>query len=70
MTMHLLRKASASNSDTFGRYENRKLRGTFPIVILVEQAEACKSAEIPDQAHGALEHHSRYGNISPYMAEW
>ena len=40
MTMHLLRKVSASNSDTFGRYEILKLRGTFTIVILVEQAEA------------------------------
>ena len=38
MTMHLLRKASASNSDMFERYEIRKTRGTFPIVILVEQA--------------------------------
>ena len=37
MTMHLLRKASASN--TFGMYEIRKLRGTFPLVILVEQAK-------------------------------
>ena len=40
MTMHLLRKASASNSDTFGRYDILKLRGTFPIVIHVEQSEA------------------------------
>ena len=40
MTLHLLRKSSASNSDTFGRYAIRKLRGTFPIVILIEQAEA------------------------------
>ena len=40
MTMYLLRKASVSNSDMFGRYEIRKLRGTVPIVILVEQAEA------------------------------
>ena len=40
MTMHLLRKASATNSDTFGRYEIRKLKGTFPIVILVERTEA------------------------------
>ena len=41
MRMHLLRKASACNNDMFGRYEFRKLRGTFPIVILVEQeAEA------------------------------
>ena len=40
MTMHLLRKVSASNGDTFGRYEIRKFRGTFPMVILVEQAEA------------------------------
>ena len=40
MTINLLRKASASNSDTFGRSEIRKLRGTFPIVILVEKAEA------------------------------
>ena len=57
MTMHLLRRASASNSDMFGtRYEIRKLRGTFPIVILVEQADASniplcdrarKSAESP-----------------------
>ena len=39
MTMHVLRKVSASNSDTFERYEIRKLRGTFPIVILVEQTE-------------------------------
>ena len=31
---------TASNSDTFERYEIRKLRGTFPIVILVEQAVA------------------------------
>ena len=38
MTMQLLRKASASNSDDFGRYEIRKLRGTFRIVIRVEQA--------------------------------
>ena len=38
--VHLLRKASDSNSDTFGRYEIRKVRGTFPIVILVEQAAA------------------------------
>ena len=40
MTMHLLRKVSASNNDTFGRYEIHKLGGTFPIVILVEQADA------------------------------
>ena len=40
MMMHLLRKPNASNSDTFGRYEIWQLRGTFPIVILVEQAEA------------------------------
>ena len=40
MMMHLLRKTSASNSDIFERYEICKLRGTFPIVILVEQAEA------------------------------
>ena len=40
MAMNLLRKASASNNDTFGRYEIHKLRGTFPIVILVEQAES------------------------------
>ena len=39
MTMHLLRRASASNSDTFERYEISKLTGTFLIVILVEQAE-------------------------------
>ena len=54
MTMHLLTKASASNSDTCGRYEICKLRGIFPIVILVEQSEAsnipmcdraCKSEE-------------------------
>ena len=38
MTMQLLRKAS--NSDTFGRYEICKLRGTFSIVTLVEQADA------------------------------
>ena len=38
MTMHLLR--NACNSDTFGRYEIHKLSGTFPIVIIVEQAEA------------------------------
>ena len=37
MMMHLLRKGSASNSDTFGRYDIRKLRGKVPIVILVEQ---------------------------------
>ena len=42
MMMHLLRKASASNSDMFGRYVIHKLRGTFPIVILVEQADAGK----------------------------
>ena len=42
MTMHLLRKPSASNSERFGRYEIRKRRGTFHIVILVEQAEASK----------------------------
>ena len=40
MAMHLLSIASASNSDTFVRYEIRKLRRTFPMVILVEQAEA------------------------------
>ena len=40
MAMHLLRKASISNSDKFGRYEIRKLRGTFPIVIFAEQAVA------------------------------
>ena len=40
MTMYLLRKANASKSDMFGRYEICKLTGTFPIVILVEQAEA------------------------------
>ena len=40
MMMHLLRKASASNSATFGRYEICKLRGTFTTVILVEQADA------------------------------
>ena len=40
MTMHLLRKANDSNIGTLERYEIRKLRGTFPIVILVEQAEA------------------------------
>ena len=45
MTMHLLRKVSASNSETFGKYEIRKLRGTFPIVILVEQAEASNILE-------------------------
>ena len=39
MTMHLLKKVSASNSDTFGTYNISKLRGTIPIVILVEQAE-------------------------------
>ena len=38
MMMHQLRKASTSNSDMFGRYETLKLRGTFLIVILVEQA--------------------------------
>ena len=36
MVMHLLRKVSASNSDMFGMYEICKLRGTFPMVILVE----------------------------------
>ena len=40
MMIHLLRKASASNSVTLGRYEIRKLRGKFPIVKPVEQAEA------------------------------
>ena len=40
MTMHLLTKASASNGDMFGRYEIFQLRGTFPIVILVKEAEA------------------------------
>ena len=39
MTMHLLETASASNSDTFERYEICKFRGTFLTVILVEQAE-------------------------------
>ena len=39
MRIHLLKKANASNSDTFGRYKIRKLRGTFLIVILVAQAE-------------------------------
>ena len=39
MTMYLHRKASASNSDTFGRYGIRKLGGMFPMIILVEQAE-------------------------------
>ena len=58
MTMHLLRKASASNSDTFCRYEICKISRTFPIVILVKQAEAsntpllcdraCKSEESPE----------------------
>ena len=38
MTMHLLRVHQ--NSDKGDRYEIRKLRGTFPIVILVVQAEA------------------------------
>ena len=38
--MHLLRKASTSNGDTFERYEICKLKGTFHIVIVVEQAEA------------------------------
>ena len=40
MTIYLVRKANASNSDTFGMYEIHKLRGTFHIVILVEQAKA------------------------------
>ena len=40
MMMHLLRKVNASNSDTFRRYEIHQLRGTFPIVILVAEAEA------------------------------
>ena len=34
MTMHLLRKLSASNRDTYGRYEIHKLRGTFLIVSM------------------------------------
>ena len=38
--MHLLRETSASNSNTFGRYENHNIKGTIPIVILIEQAEA------------------------------
>ena len=38
MTIHLLRKLSASNNDMVERYEICTLRGTFPIVILVEQA--------------------------------
>ena len=49
MTMHLFRKSSASNSDMFGRYEIRKLRGTFPIVILVAKAEA---SNIPPVCQG------------------
>ena len=48
MTIHLLKKASA-NSDMFGRYEICKLRGTFPIVILVQQAEA---SNIPGVGQG------------------
>ena len=31
MMLHLIRKVSASNSDTFGRYEIQKLTGTFPV---------------------------------------
>ena len=50
MTVYMLRKASASHSDTFGRYEIRKLRGTFPIVILVEQAEASNISLLCDRA--------------------
>ena len=38
--MHLLRKTSASNSDSLGRYQISKLRRTFTIVILIQQAEA------------------------------
>ena len=44
MIMHLLRKVSDSNNDMFGRYAICKVRGTFPTVILVEQAE---SSNIP-----------------------
>ena len=40
MMMHPLRKASACNSDMLGRYTIRKSRGTFPIVIFVEQTDA------------------------------
>ena len=36
----MIRKGNASKSDTFERYEICKFRGTFPIVILVEQVEA------------------------------
>ena len=92
--MHLLRKVSGSNSDTFERYNIRKLRGTFPIVILAEQAEASNippvwqglqikrksraylvnypisALYLADQTHRTLEHHPRYGNSTPYMADW
>ena len=40
MPTHLLIKASTSNSETVVGYEIRKFRGTFPIVIAIEQAEA------------------------------
>ena len=46
MMMHLPRKESAYNSDTFGRYKIHNLRGTFLKVIIVEQAEA---SNIPPQ---------------------
>ena len=45
MIVHLLRKASASDRDTFERYDIRKLRGTFLIIILVEKT--CKASNIP-----------------------
>ena len=57
MTMHLLRKPSASNSDTLEKYKISKLGRTFPVVILTCRTRklrlatpflcdrACKSAE-------------------------
>ena len=80
MTMHLLRRASASHSDTFGRYE---IRGIFPIVKLVEQAEAsnippvCQGVQIRRKSRFCTRSsrssqwdHPRYGNSTPYMGEW
>ena len=77
MAMHLLRKASASNSNTFGRYKISKLRSIFLVVILVEQAEASNITHVSqglqtvsvlylaDQAHG---HHPTYGNSILHIA--
>ena len=75
MMMHLLRKASASNSDTFERYDMHKLRGTFPIVTLVEQAPArnitpcdgaCKSAESPEPTKLTTRFCTRSSRSSPW----